>query len=58
LVAELKEEDTRIIPSSKAQKVAKARYFARFPGATRNNPVLGMMAQIVQTGAGLLVLSV
>ena len=37
-----------IIPSCKAQKTRKPQRLATFPGSARNNPALGMMAQIME----------
>jgi hypothetical protein len=50
LVTEVRKKDTRIIPSPKAQKVEKPLYFAKSLCATRNNPALGIMPQIMETG--------
>src|ERR1017187_8105540 len=47
LVTEVREKDTRIIPSPKVQTVGKTLCFAKSLCAARNNPAVGMMPQIV-----------
>jgi hypothetical protein len=47
LHTELSEKDTRIIPSRNCQKVERAQQDVSFLTATRNNPEVGMMGELM-----------